>query len=222
MPIMETQQITATVKLNIIFLLENSISSFSKITNRISSSQFYGNWILSSFFIEFYDTYTITVSDTLTSGTDPFDGQTNNAESFIKNRFEVGTDTDICQQIGTEYDMDGVQYTESNERANDVTQWQQLLSYTGYTSDTCPLTVEISTGSLFYGEMDIENEWMTFTVNNDDNTTEWIFNSTGNDYWEIPLYRNMADIGDTSLIVMNARMTVDGFFFYDTDGTLIE
>ena len=132
----------------------------------------------------------------------------------------MGTDTDVCQRISTAYDMNGVQYTNSYERSEAVTEWQEILSYTGYTSDTCPLRVEISTGSLFYGEMDIENEWMTITTV--DNTIQWVFNSTGNDYWEIPLYRNMADIGDTSLIVMNARMTIDGFFFYDTDGTLIE
>ena len=214
-----TNYSSGEIEYNFLFR-ENSISTFSKVSDRISSSQFYSNWITSSFLIQFKDSYDVTVSDTLTAGEDPFDGQTNNAESQIKNILKLGDDTDFCQNISTSYDMSGVQYTEDNEKPNDVTQWKEIISYKGYTSNTCPVEVEISTGSIFYGEMNIDNEELIMSVV--DNSMQFEVISTGYEYFEIPLYRNLSDIGDTNLIVMSLRLTANGFYFYNTDGTLIE
>jgi hypothetical protein len=213
-----TNYSSGEIEYNFTFL-ENSISNFEKVSDR-SSSRFYSNRITSTFFIQFKDGYDVTVSDTLTTGEDPFDGQTNNAESQIKNILKLGNDTDLCQRISTIYDMSGVQYTEDNQKPDDVTQWKQIMSYKGYTSDTCPVEVEILTGSIFYGEMNIDNEELILSVV--DNTMQWEVISTGYEYFEIPLYRNLSDIGDTNLIVINLRWTPNGFYFYNTDGTLIE
>ena len=132
----------------------------------------------------------------------------------------MGTTTDTCQFTDKKTDMNDTPYSEEYKKENTVTEWKRILSYTGHTNSTCPIEVHLSSGSVFYGEMDI-NDVELVETKVDAETTETI-SSTGNEYFEFPLYRNKSEVGNSDLVAMTLRLNFDGnFSFYTTNGIKI-
>lgn len=182
-----------------------SLSRYRKITTEGLTN---GVWSSTSSMVlfKFKSDHNITIDDTLTVGSDPFNGQTNNREDLVHSSLSFGTDTEPCYQKSIIEEI-------SNEM------YQQTYTFRGNVEgEACPLVVKTPVNT-YYGELNFKD----LIIHLEDDSSTWItVPETGNSYYQVPLYRSITDIGDPLRVALVLRLSDNRFFFYTRAGELIE